>query len=443
MSNVVVFVDAGYGDQGKGSMVDAYVRRSNAHTVFRFNGGPQALHHVVTPDGRLHGFSQFGSGTFVPGVRTFLTHHMLVNPSLLLEEDDALQKVGVSDAFARLTIDGRCPLVTPFHRAANWLRELERGGNAHGTCGMGISELMMDLLAGHEDVLRMKDIRDTRKMSVSLRATRERLREQFKELLEREAGTAHERIALAIRVFSDPFILENFLERCRIVAAQTKIAGEGDFAKRIAEPGTTVGEGAQGVGLDEWHGFHPNTTWSTTTFENADSLLREAAFAGDYKKVCILRAYATRHGAGLLVTKDAELTASIPEHHNSNNGWQGDFRVGWFDAVTARYALDVVGDIDGMAITCLDRIENRKTMQICTGYLKPGGGMTRQIKAHFDHDLERQGKLTEQLFRCAPFYERDIPQAEYLDRLQAILRVPFAALSRGPSANEKTFFAPL
>nr|BFE84143.1 hypothetical protein GCM10020093_067440 [Planobispora longispora] len=25
--------------------------------------------------------------------------------------------------------------------------------------------------------------------------------------------------------------------------------------------------------LDEWHGFHPHTTWSTTTFDNAFSLL--------------------------------------------------------------------------------------------------------------------------------------------------------------------------
>ena len=28
--------------------------------------------------------------------------------------------------------------------------------------------------------------------------------------------------------------------------------------------------------LDEWHGFHPYTTWSTTTFANAETLLAEA-----------------------------------------------------------------------------------------------------------------------------------------------------------------------
>ena len=33
---------------------------------------------------------------------------------------------------------------------------------------------------------------------------------------------------------------------------------------------------AQGVLLDEWRGFHPYTTWSTTTFANAETLLAEA-----------------------------------------------------------------------------------------------------------------------------------------------------------------------
>jgi len=39
-------------------------------------------------------------------------------------------------------------------------------------------------------------------------------------------------------------------------------------------------EGAQGVLLDEWRGFHPYTTWSRTTFANAETLLAEAGEAG-------------------------------------------------------------------------------------------------------------------------------------------------------------------
>jgi adenylosuccinate synthase len=50
-----------------------------------------------------------------------------------------------------------------------------------------------------------------------------------------------------------------------------------------------VFEGAQGVLLDEWHGFHPYTTWSTTTFANAETLLAEADAAGTGTRLGVLR----------------------------------------------------------------------------------------------------------------------------------------------------------
>jgi hypothetical protein len=67
------------------------------------------------------------------------------------------------------------------------------------------------------------------------------------------------------------------------------IRGTGSFSAAVAESlievghllrlqesvpfttGTAIFEGAQGVLLDEWHGFHPYTTWSTTTFANAET----------------------------------------------------------------------------------------------------------------------------------------------------------------------------
>ena len=48
-----VVVDLGFGDAGKGAVVDALVRARGARLVARFNGGAQAGHNVVAPDGRL------------------------------------------------------------------------------------------------------------------------------------------------------------------------------------------------------------------------------------------------------------------------------------------------------------------------------------------------------------------------------------------------------
>lgn len=116
----------------------------------------------------------------------------------------------------------------------------------------------------------------------------------------------------------------------------------------------TVFEGAQGVLLDQLYGFFPHCTRSKCTFENAETLLREAGFEGQTTRVGLLRGYGTRHGAGPLMTEDTNLR--IAPCHNQTNPWQGNFRSGWFDAVAARYALSAVGGVDLLAITNLDRM---------------------------------------------------------------------------------------
>ncbi|MCB9598837.1 MAG: adenylosuccinate synthetase [Sandaracinus sp.] len=60
--------------------------------------------------------------------------------------------------------------------------------------------------------------------------------------------------------------------------------------------GTVLLEGAQGVLLDEDVGFHPHTTWSRCGFVEAENWL--ASVGRHAKRLGVLRAYATRHGAG-------------------------------------------------------------------------------------------------------------------------------------------------
>ncbi|HMA92189.1 MAG TPA: adenylosuccinate synthetase, partial [Polyangiaceae bacterium] len=97
-----IVVDLGFGDAGKGLLTDALVRRHDIQLVMRFNGGAQAGHNVVTDSGRHHTFSQFGSGTFVPGVRTHLSRDVVVHPTALAVEAEVLTRQGVTDALERL-----------------------------------------------------------------------------------------------------------------------------------------------------------------------------------------------------------------------------------------------------------------------------------------------------------------------------------------------------
>ena len=88
-----------YGDEGKGTTVDFLARQFGAPLVVRFNGGPQAAHHVVRAgDGKWHCFAQFGSASLVPGVRTLLSKHVLFEPVFALREDEHLrEEMGVMD----------------------------------------------------------------------------------------------------------------------------------------------------------------------------------------------------------------------------------------------------------------------------------------------------------------------------------------------------------
>lgn len=79
--------------------------------------------------------------------------------------------------------------------------------------------------------------------------------------------------------------------------------------------------------LDEWHGFHPHTTWATVT---PRGLVAELAAAGhDPYVLGLTRTYATRHGAGPMPTEDAAL--DLPEPDNGPGLYQGNWRVGHLD----------------------------------------------------------------------------------------------------------------
>ena len=88
-----IVVDLGFGDAGKGGVTDFLARDQRADLVVRFNGGAQAGHNVVTPDGRHHTFSQFGAGTFA-GVRTALGPAFLLHPLAMVVEAEHLVRAG-------------------------------------------------------------------------------------------------------------------------------------------------------------------------------------------------------------------------------------------------------------------------------------------------------------------------------------------------------------
>ncbi|MEU8303962.1 adenylosuccinate synthetase [Actinomadura sp. NPDC048955] len=433
----VIVVDLGFGDAGKGTVVDHLCRtglpsgslraalssvgggpptppgspRSSERVtaVVRFNGGAQAAHNVVAPDGRHHTFAQFGSGTFTPGVRTHLSRFMLVDPLALAAEADHLRALGVPDALDRLTVDGEALLTTPYHRAANRARESARGAARHGSCGMGIGETASYALA-HDDAPRAGDCLSPARLRRRLAAVRDWYRAAFPG---GEDVPSADACAEAFTAF----------------AGRVRIVGPGHLPA-LLRAGNVVFEGAQGVLLDEWHGFHPYTTWSTTTFTNAEALLAEAGATAT--RLGVLRAYATRHGPGPFVTEDPALTADLPDRHNGTGRWQGAFRVGHLDSVALRYALEVTGGVDGLAVTHLDVAGARPDLRVCHSYEIDGQRVGRLESG--PPDLDRQAALTRRLLAARPVYA---PLGDAVETIEGALGAPVVLRSHGPASTDK------
>ena len=423
-----IVVDLGYGDAGKGSVVDHLCRGTGVHTVVRFNGGAQAAHNVVAPDGRHHTFAQFGSGSLVPGVRTHLSRFVLVDPLALATEAAHLRSLGVADPFGGLTVDRRALLTTPYHAAANRLRETARGRDRHGSCGVGVGETAAYALAHPDDAPTAGDCTSPSTLSAKLTRLRDRLGTDLAAQGINPAeplGPPPGDCATAFRAF----------------AAHTTLTDD-DHLPRLLRTGPVVFEGAQGVLLDEWHGFHPYTTWSTTTFANAETLLHEAD-ADPGLRLGVLRSYTTRHGPGPLVTEDPTLTPVLAEPHNGHGRWQGAFRRGHFDAVAHRYALAACGGADALALTHLDAPARFRYLSLCETYDLDGADVA-DLPAAVPGDLDRQARLTTALLRARPG-RTSTPGASpraWTEAVEAALDTPVLLTSHGPRSTDKELLRP-
>lgn len=485
-NRVIEVVGLGFGDETKGGTVDYVTRKEKAHTIVRFNGGSQALHHVVRP-GRhgTHGFSQFGSGTFSPGVQTYLSRFMLVDPLFMQEESQQLNRKGVKQIRGKVTVDRDCVIATPFHRIANQMTEISRKEGRLGSCGRGIGQAMTDWQRMKNDTLLAGDLIDWQCIFRKL-----------KYLLSLKIDFAEQLID------EDPDNLELWVELGKLreyysVEGLTRLTqhyndlfkfnyfklGDNQILKNLLDKnGVVIFEGAQGVLLDPRYGFVPYVTKTKTTFENVDELLRELDYGGEVIRLGVLRAYSTRHGAGPFVTEDDELSKLIPEHHNGTNDWQGKFRLGHFDAVATRYAIEVCGGsetFDGLVIGCLDRLFVLDSWKICDRYFdgiyypelvsKKTLNRLRELYRYSAKDermidaikvfqsgeesrIEHQTQLAWHLGSCYPEYttmERgkveNLERAyqTYLGMIEERLKIPIVLCSYGPTHKDKIQVRPL
>ncbi|MEP6925202.1 MAG: adenylosuccinate synthetase, partial [Pyrinomonadaceae bacterium] len=360
--SATVIIGAGFGDEGKGLLTDFHAAPFGANCIVaRFNGGAQAGHTVVLPDGRgRHVFSHFGSGTLT-GAATFLSKHFVSNPLLFSREKIELAKFGVATTGERTAVfaDERGLVTTPYDMLANQFVETARGAGKHGSCGIGFGETIERSL-NERFRIQICDLADAAQLRTRLDDIRQNWTPARLNKLNVLKLNGEQMDLLASNKLRDDFI---------------EAAGEFYEGIRLARPeiltrgAKIVFEGAQGLLLDQDYGWFPHVTRSHTGLKNA---VETALEAGIKQLDCVYatRAYATRHGAGPLPHELPDKPfADIKDATNIANPHQDRLRFGWLD-------LDSLGrairhDIERyspranfkitkqLAITCLDQLDAR------------------------------------------------------------------------------------
>lgn len=348
-----VVIGAQFGDEGKGKITDYYAAVVGTDgVVARFNGGAQAGHTVVTPDGLRHVFSHVGSGAFA-GAATFLSRFFVSNPILFLKEWEVLATQGIRPL---VYVDPHSPVTTPYEMMINQISERERGTDRHGSCGIGFGETLERNLTPVY-ALTVGALDDAGALAVKLDAIRRvyapaRLaRLGFGEAFARNAG-----------LFLSDAILEHFVADTRCFLARTTVADiqTATHSRRL------LFEGAQGLLLDQDRGFFPHVTRSNTGLRNVLALADDLGLER-LEVTYVTRAYLTRHGAGPLPHELPEKPyPGVIDATNVPNAYQGALRFAWLDLDLLSHAIaEDLADAKRwpevsvnarLAITCLDQL---------------------------------------------------------------------------------------
>ena len=139
MANVTV-IGAQWGDEGKGKIVDWLASRADA--VVRFQGGHNAGHTLVVGE-NVYKLSLLPSG-IVTGTLSLIGNGVVLDPWHFRDEVAKLKGQGVDVNPQNLQVAENAPLILPFHRDLDGLREDASGAGKIGTTRRGIGPAYED-----------------------------------------------------------------------------------------------------------------------------------------------------------------------------------------------------------------------------------------------------------------------------------------------------------
>ena len=416
----ITLVGAQWGDEGKGKATDLV--GDQVDYVVRYQGGNNAGHTVVIGD-QKYALHLLPSGILSPNVVPVIANGVVIDPGVLLEELDGLQKRGVDTS--RLLISANAHLIMPYHRALDKVSERFLGKGKIGTTGRGIGPTYADKVS--RQGVRVQDMFDPKILRKKIELALNDKNQMLTKIYNRRS--------LDVEPIFEEYL--GYAEVLRPHVADTSLI----LNKALDEGRTVYLEGSQGTLLDIDHGTYPFVTSSSPTAGGA------AAGAGlgptrITKVVGILKAYTTRVGSGPFPT---ELLDEEGEWLRSHGGEYGvttgrDRRCGWFDAPIARYATRINGITD-FFLTKLDVLTGREHIPVCVGYDIDGVRhheipMTQTEFHHAEPVYEYLDGWSEDITGARKFEELPKNAQTYVRTLEEMAGAPISAIGVGPGREQ-------
>ncbi|MEP6895762.1 MAG: adenylosuccinate synthase [Chloroflexota bacterium] len=346
---VTAVIGSQWGDEGKGKVVDYLAERVDY--VARFNGGNNAGHTVINEFGtfKIH---LVPSGIFAQNAVGLIGGGVVIDPQVLLDEIDMLNKAGVK-VDGRLWVSPRSHLIMPYHKILDGLYEEAKGEGATGTTRRGIGPVFADKVSYNG--IRWTDFAS----------------DAFESRLKMQIQLKNK---IIIALGGEALNYEEIRDTYRGYYARVK--------PYLRELFTLVQDGLKANKyflLEQAMGTFLDTDWGTYPFVTASTTIPSAASAGlgippryITNVVGVTKAYTTRVGAGPLPTEILDRHSAEYEQFGEVAATTGRIRrVGWLDLEIVKTAVALSG-VTELCVTKLDVLSDLDNLQVCVGYKQNG-----------------------------------------------------------------------
>ena len=440
---VTVIIGTKWGDEGKGKI--AARESKDARYVVRATGGNNAGHTVIWQGKKLALHLIPGGIASNPIATAIIGPGTVIDPEVLIQEIEMLNKSGVPHIRERLKISGRAHVIFPYHKDLDALYEKCKK-HPIGTTKRGIGPCYADKINRigvqlYDLLLPEKDLREKIDESIFIH------NQLFKLNNMSECIVNSENVAILYHQYArllKPYITDIFPILRQAIDNNEKI----------------VVEGAQAFRLDLDHGDYPMVTSSNPV---SSGTLCGAGLPPQALKtvIGIDKAYNSRVGNGLFPT---ELPSSIDKNGCLIAGSQqleGDIirelgheygtttkrprRVGWMDAVILNSAKTQCG-IDYLCLNHMDTLgeigKKLGYIKICTNYQYQG----RTID-YFPDNINLTGNIPKPIYHtfdggwtidnsCTSYKTLPSKAKDFIRIVESVSGIPVKFIGTGPANDD-------